>query len=131
VAIARDQLFIAFEPTLLEHVLRGGGQALADTPDFQAAAAHYPAESSTLSYQQSEQQAQTLYKMVKTGQLNKALSAKGDKGPDMSWLTKLIDPSKLPEFSVFAKYLAPAGGYGVADEDGITFTAFTLKKPEP
>ena len=70
--------------------------------------------------------------MIKSGQLGKALeAAKQPDGPDLSGLARAIDPDKLPEFSVFAKYLSQGGGFGVMDEDGVTFTQFTLKKPNP
>src|SRR5262249_42573615 len=41
-AIAKDTLFIAFEPTLLEQVLRGSGSTLADSAAFQSVVKDIP-----------------------------------------------------------------------------------------
>ena len=43
-------------------------------------------------------------------------------------IPKLINPDKLPDFSVFAKYLTLGGSYSVTDEDGLVATGFTLRK---
>ena len=70
--------------------------------------------------------------MIKSGQFEKALSgvaAAGGSG--VSKLGKLIDKDKLPDFSVFAKYLSQGGGYSVMEDDGMTFTNFTLRKSAP
>ena len=52
-AIAKDNLFIASEPALLESILRGGAATLADSPEFQAIAKQVPAKSSSLTYARS------------------------------------------------------------------------------
>jgi hypothetical protein len=44
---------------------------------------------------------------------------------------KLIDKDKLPDFSIFAKYLSQGGSYGVMEDDGLTITGFTLRKVNP
>jgi Protein of unknown function (DUF3352) len=129
VAIAQQHAFAATDPSLLEQVLRGGGPALADSPNFQDVARQVPDRVSTLSYAQPEEQARLLYEMVKTGQLQKALEgANMVGGPDVPKVDVLIDPEKLPEFSVFAKYLSPGGGFSLMDETGATLTRFTLRK---
>ncbi len=131
-AIAKDHLFAATDPSLLEQILRGGGPSLTDNPDFQALAKSYPAKSSMLSYQRPDESARVLYDMVKNGQFKQALDqarrAGGQGGPEMG---NLFDVNKLPEFSVFAKYLTQSGGYSEPDKDGFTFTQFALKKAQP
>ncbi len=126
-AIAKDTLYVASEPSLLESVIRGGGSALADSPEFQAVAKQIPARSSSLSYARSEEQARVTYDMIKSGDLEKQFKA-APNGPDVS---KVLDKSKVPDFSVFAKYLSPGGGFGLMEADGVTFTNFTLKKANP
>lgn len=129
VAIAQKHVFAATDPSLLEQVLRGGGPPLADTPAFQAVAKQFPDRSSTLSYSRPEEQARLLYDMVKNGQLQKFLEgANMVGGPDVPKVEVLVDPEKLPEFSVFSKYLSPGGGFGLMDEDGLSLTRFTLRK---
>jgi hypothetical protein len=137
VAIAKDNLFLTTDVTLLEQVLRGGGPTLGESPAFQAVAKFYPSQSSTLSFQRPEEQAKAFYDMVKSGQFKKAVdeaaknAPKDANNPDVGKAGDLIDPAKLPDFSVFAKYLAPGGGYGLGDEDGMSFTQFTIKKAAP
>jgi hypothetical protein len=70
--------------------------------------------------------------MVKSGQFEKALeNAAVAGGPDMSKISKIFDKERLPDFSIFAKYLSLGGGYGVTDDDGIIWTNFTLRKVNP
>jgi hypothetical protein len=134
VAVAKNTLFIATEPTLLEQVLRGGAAALADSRSFQAVAREVPGPVSILSYVRPDEQARLSYDMIKSGQFEKALqSAKtaGAGGPDVAKIGKLIDKDKLPDFSIFAKYLSQGGSYGVMEDDGLTITGFTLRKVNP
>jgi len=131
-AIAKNTLFVSSEPTFLEQVLRGGGTTLADSATFQAVAKEIPESTSSLSYTRPEEQARLSYDMIKSGQFEKALrSAAMAGGPDISNFGKLIDKDKLPDFSVFAKYLSQGGGYSLIDEDGLTWTGFTLRKANP
>lgn len=131
-AIAKDQLFLTTDATLLEQVLRAGGATLADDPAYQAVASHFPEKLSSLSYERPEEQARLLYEMAKNGRLSQSLDAArragGEQGDD---LKTLIDPAKLPEFSTFTKYLTQGGGFGMMDEDGALFTRFTLRKSNP
>jgi hypothetical protein len=127
-AIAKDTVFVATEPSLLETVLRGGGATLADNPEFQKVAKDIPTQTSTLTFAKSEEQARASYDMIKSGAFEKAFQNAPPGGPDMSWVAKLFNKDKLPEFSVFSKYLTQGGGYGVQDDDGAVFTGFTLRK---
>jgi hypothetical protein len=132
VTIAKNTLFLTSDPTLLEQVLRGGGPALADSAPFQAVAKEIPSQTSSLTYVRPEESARLSYEMIKSGQFEKALQgAAVAGGPDVSKLGKFFDKDKLPEFSVFAKYLSQGGGYSLMDDDGITITNFTLRKANP
>jgi hypothetical protein len=126
-ALAKDTLFIASDPALLESVLRGGGSSLADSPDFQAIAKQIPAKTSSLSYSRSDEAARASYDNIKSGDFEKQFKDTPN-APDLS---KLFDKSKLPDFSVFAKYLTGGGGFGLMEDDGVTFTNFTLRKGNP
>lgn len=131
VTIAKNTVFLATEPTLLEMVLRGG-PSLADTPGFQAVAKEIPPQSSSLSYVKPEESARVSYEMIKSGQFEKALAgAAVAGGPDVSKVGKLINKDKLPDFSVFTKYLSQGGGFAFQDEDGLTITNFSLRKTNP
>jgi hypothetical protein len=132
VTVFKNTLFVSSEPTLLEQVLRGGGPALADSPAFQAVAREMPTQSSSLSFVKPEESARLSYDMIKSGQFEKALAgAAAGAGPAVAKLGQIIDKDKLPEFSVFSKYLSAGGGYSVSEDDGMTFTSFTLRKSNP
>jgi hypothetical protein len=131
VAIAKGHLFIAAEPSLLEQILRGDGKGLTTNGDFRAVMKHCPSRTSLLVYQEPAQALLPLYNLFKSPQLTTLISTKGEeKVPDVSGPSDLIDTTKLPAFSVFAKYLTPVGGYGVMDEAGMTVSLFTLRKTE-
>jgi Protein of unknown function (DUF3352) len=129
VAIAKGNLFVATEPTFLEQVLRSGAPALADSPDFQAVAKKLPEKNSVLAFDRTEEQFKALYDMVKNGGLQKALDqANAGNGKDVK---NPIDPKKVPDFSIFAKYLGQGGSFGIMDEQGMTITSFILRKAAP
>jgi len=132
VAVAKNTVFVSSEPTLLEQVLRGGGPSLADSAEYRAVAKEIPEKVSSLSFVRPEEQARLSYDMVKSGQFEKALEqAAVAGGPDLGKLAKLIDKDKLPDFSIFAKYLSAGGGYGLQDEEGLNLTTFSLRKANP
>ncbi len=129
VAIAKGNLFISTEPTFLELALRSGGPALVDSPEYQAVAKKLPAKNSLISFDRTEEQARLLYNMVKGDGLQKALDqANANNGAKVK---NPIDPKKIPDFSVFAKYLGQGGTYGIQDEQGMTITSFMLHKEKP
>jgi hypothetical protein len=132
VAIAKETLFLSSDPTLLEQVLRGGGPALADSTAYQAVAREMPGKVSSLTYVRPDEQARITYDMIKSGQFEKALQgAAVAGGPDLSRFARLIDKEKLPDFSVFAKYLSQGGRYSEMNDDSVTITGFTLRKAKP
>jgi hypothetical protein len=133
VAIAKDTLFASTDPTFLEQVLRGG-PGLADSAAFQSVAKELPDRVSSMSYSRSDEQARLSYDMIKSGKFEKAIqnaAAAGNGGEAFAKLGKVFDKQKLPEFSVFAKYISPGGGYSVMEDDGLTLTGFTLRKTNP
>jgi hypothetical protein len=130
-AIAKDTLFIASEPALLESVLRGGAAPLSDNEDFLAFMKMVPSKTSTLSYGKPDESARAIYDSIKSGEFEKEAEkqAKNNaKAPDFS---KIFDKAKLPDFSVFAKYMSASGGFGLMEDDGVTFTNFSLRKGKP
>ncbi len=132
VAIAKDTLFVSSEPTLLELVLRGGGPGLADSAAFKAVAREMPSKVSSMSYVRPDEQARLTYDAIKSGQFEQALQgAAVAGGPDLSKAAKILAKEKMPDFSVFAKYLAQGGRYSESSEDGLSITAFSLRKAKP
>jgi hypothetical protein len=132
VAIAKNTLFISSEQTLLEQVLRGGGPSLADNPVYRSVAKEMPGKVSSFTFVRPDEQARITYDMIKSGQFEKALQgAAVAGGPDLARFSKFIDKTRMPEFSVFAKYLAQGGRYSESSEDGLTITNFQLRKTKP
>ncbi len=133
VTIAKNTLFASSDASLLEQILRGGGAGLADSSAFQSALKEMPEKVSSLSYVKPEESARVSYDMIKSGQFEKAMkgAAQAGGGPNVGNFGEVINKDKLPEFSVFAKYLSSGGGYSVSEEDGMVMTNFTLRKQKP
>lgn len=129
IAIAKGYLFATGRAPLLEQILRGGGSSLADDAQFQSVASKFPDQVSTFAYNRPEEQARAVYNTVTSGQFQEALDLAGNAGgaevPDLS---ELIDVEKIPEFSVFAKYLTQGGSYSVMEDDGLMIIQFSLPK---
>ena len=130
-ALAKDYLFVTNAPALLEQVIRGGSAPLADSQPFLDATKGIPAKSSTLSFSRAEEQARASYEMIKNGDFEKALQQAGGANAPKVKLSEVFDVNKLPDFSVFTKYLSNAAGFGVSNEDGVLFTGFSLRKSNP
>jgi hypothetical protein len=133
-AIAKDTLFLTTDTTLLEQILRPGVVPLAESATYQTVAKEIPSKVSGMTFVKPDEQARLSYDMLKSGQFEKAIlqgmaaSRGGQAPPD---LPKIINPEKLPDFSVFAKYLTLGGSYSVTDDDGLVATGFTLRKNNP
>ena len=131
-AVAKDTLFVTTDTTLLEQVLRPGNPTLADSTAFQSVAKEYPEKASGLSYVRPDESARLSYDLVKSGKFESAIKqAAAGRGRDLPDLGKIIPADKLPDFSVFAKYLSLGGGFSSMDDDGFTLTGFTLRRPGP
>jgi hypothetical protein len=133
-AVAKDTLFLTTDTTLLEQVLRPGNAPLADSSGYQSIAKEFPEKISGFTYVRPDESARLSYDMIKSGQFAKvfqqmaAQGAQGRGGRDVPDLSKVIPGEKLPDFSVFAKYLSLGGGSSVMDDDGFTMTGFTLRR---
>ncbi|MDR3620657.1 MAG: hypothetical protein P4L85_14995 [Paludisphaera borealis] len=134
VAVAKDTVYLTTDATLLEQVLRPGVVPLAESSAFQTVSKEFPEKISGLTFVRPDEQARLSYDMLKSGQFEKAIQqamAASRQGRDVPEIPKLIDPAKLPDFDVFAKYLTLGGSYSVMDEDGFTQTGFSLRKANP
>ena len=86
-----------------------------------------------MTYVRPDESARLSYDLVKSGQFEKAIqqATAGPRRREIPDLGKLIPGDKLPDFSVFAKYLSLGGGFSIMDDDGFTMTGFTLRRPGP
>jgi hypothetical protein len=133
-AIAKDTFFVTTDTTLLEQVLRPGNATLLDSAAFQTVAKEIPEKASGMTYVRPDEQARLSYDLLKSGQFAKALeqaNAAGRAGREVPDLAKLIPSEKLPDFSLFSKYLSLGGSFSVMDDDGFIMTGFTLRKTNP
>ncbi|AMV37551.1 hypothetical protein [Planctomyces sp. SH-PL62] len=134
VAVAKDSLLITTDATLLEQVLRPGVVPLAESADYQTVAKHMPEKVSGMTFVRPDEQARLTYDMLKGGRFEEAVKqgmAASRPGQPLPEIPQLIDPAKLPDFEVFAKYLTLGGSYSVMDDDGFTQTGFSLRKANP
>jgi hypothetical protein len=133
-AVAKDTLFMTTDTTLLEQVLRPGAATLADSTTYQNVAKEFPDKVSGVSYIRPDESARLTYDLIKNGQFEKAIqqaAAARPGGREVPSLKKLIPTEKLPDFSVFVKYLSLGGSYSLMDDDGFTLTGFTLRRSSP
>jgi hypothetical protein len=134
IAVAKDTLFVTTDTTLLEQVLRPGNAPLAESSAYQTVAKEFPEKASALSYVRPDESARLSYDLVKSGQFEKAVQqglAARAQGREVPNLGKLIPVEKLPDFSLFAKYLSLGGGSSIMDDDGFTMTGFSLRRANP
>ena len=135
-AIAKETFFVTTDTTLLEQVLRPGNAMLSENAGFQSVIKEIPERVSGMSFARPDESARLTYDLVKSGQIDKAIQQAlgGVRGPQQQQLPpvgKVLATEKLPDFSVFAKYLSVRGSYSVMDDDGFTMTGFTLRRSGP
>lgn len=134
VAVAKDALFMTTDTTLLEQVLRPGVTPLSESPEFQTVLKELPEKFSGMTFVKPDEQARITYDMFKSGRFEQAVKqgmAASRQGQPVPEIPQLVDPAKLPDFEVFAKYLTLGGSYSVMDDDGLTQTGFSLRKATP
>ena len=120
--VANSQLMIAIGGNQLEQALRNDDDVrpLAESDDFKAVSAHFPDGALAVTFSRPAEQYRRLYDMLRDGDA-------AENFPGMEDLFSKIDFSKLPSFEVIEKYMAPAGGYWVGDENGVLMQQFSLK----
>lgn len=69
-----------------------------------------------------------LYDLAQADDTKSLLARQADGNQFFGRVDKAMKDNPLPPFSVFAKYLAPAGAMMVNDETGFHYTGFTLKR---
>ncbi len=102
---------------MLEDVLRGtnGDNSLVDSEEYKAISAHFPRETSIISYQKQEDQIKMMYTLAKSGVLSQFIPQ--------------LDFTSLPDFDLIKKYFSTTGSYAIPDERGALLVSFTpLKK---
>ena len=133
-AIAKETFFVTTDTTLLEQVLRPGNTQLSENAGFQSVVKEIPERVSGMTFMRPDESARLTYDLIKSGQIDKAIQqAMGGRGPQQQIppIGKILATEKLPDFSIFVKYLSVRGSYSIMDDDGFTMTGFTLKRSGP
>jgi hypothetical protein len=122
VTVANNQLLIGIGGMQLEQAVRNDSdlRPLSESEDFKAVAEHFADGALAVTFARPAEQYRGLYDMLRNGEA-------ADSFPGMDELFEKIDFSKLPEYDVIAKYLAPGGGYWVGDENGVMMQSYSLK----
>jgi hypothetical protein len=119
--VANNQLLIGIGGAQLEQAVRNADdlKPLSESEDFQAIAEHFEEGALVVTFTRPAEQYRRLYEMLRDGEA-------ADSFPGMDELFSKIDFSKLPPFEAVEKYLAPAGGYWIGDENGVFMNTFSL-----
>jgi len=120
--VAKNMLLIGVGDTLLEQTLRDDSDAkpLSETESFKAVAEHFQPGALAVTYTHPAGQYRSLYDMLKNGKA-------AENFPGMDELLQRVDFSRLPSFDVIEKYMAPAGGSWIGDENVVLMEQFTLE----
>ena len=108
--------------TLVEQALRNDNdiRPLAETESYQKIAEHFQPGALAVTYTHPAAQYKSLYDLLKSGNA-------ADNFPGMDEIFERIDFTRLPSFDVIEKYMAPAGGSWVGDDNGVLMEQFSLK----
>ncbi|MFN9717479.1 MAG: hypothetical protein ACK58L_02230, partial [Planctomycetota bacterium] len=119
--VANGQLLIGLGGVQLEQAVRNADDVrpLSETEDFQAISQHFAENSVAVTFSRPAETYRSLYEKLQTG-------AAAEMFPGADDFFSRIDFSKLPSFEVIEKYMAPAGGHWVSDENGTMMEAYSL-----
>lgn len=133
IAVANDYLMIATNVRLLEKVLRPASdqESLAQSLDYRLVARQFPENPSWIGFSRPELEMRALYESIRSGQFQEQMAPMALFFPQLLAVINAIDGSKLPEFDVVRRYLAPGGSYMVTGDSGMHFVGFSLRKEAP
>ncbi len=120
--VANGAFLIAVGETIMEQVLRDDDdvRSLGESDDFRRIAQHFPSEVVAVNFARPAEQYRSLYELLQNGNVT-------DHFPGMDEIFADIDFTTLPPFESISKYLTPAGGFTVADENGYVSEGFSLR----
>ncbi|HUP81778.1 MAG TPA: hypothetical protein VM260_24725, partial [Pirellula sp.] len=85
-------------------------------------------ETSIMAYQRPEESLRLFYDLANDSENINRMEAVAANNPFLSALVIALKSRSLPSFEVIAKYLAPSGGFVVEEEDGLHYTAFSMRR---
>jgi hypothetical protein len=85
-------------------------------------------ETSIMSYQRPEESLRLFYDLASDSENISRLENVSANNPFFTALVTALKGRNLPPFEVISKYLAPSGAFVVEEEDGLHYTAFSLRR---
>ena len=85
-------------------------------------------ETSIMSYQRPEESLRLFYDLASDPENISRLEGVSANNPFFTALVAALKGKNLPSFDVISKYLAPSGAFVVEEEDGLHYTAFSLRR---
>lgn len=86
------------------------------------------AETSVMAYQRPEESLRLFYDLAVNPDNITSLESMAENNPFFTALVTALRSKQLPPFEEIAKYLAPSGAFLVEEENGLHYTAFSLKR---
>jgi len=85
-------------------------------------------ETSIVFYQRPEESLRLFYDLANDPENVNRLEQMATNNPFFSSLVAALKSRQLPPFEVIAKYMAPSGAFVTEEEDGLHYTAFSLRR---
>ena len=85
-------------------------------------------ETSIMAYQRPEESLKLFYDLASDDDNIARLESVSENNPFFAALVAALKGKRLPPFEVIAKYLAPSGAFVVEEEDGLHYTAFSIRR---
>jgi hypothetical protein len=85
-------------------------------------------EFSIMSYQRPDEQLRLFYELAKEPNNVARLEEIGENNPFFGALVAALKSRELPPFEQLSKYMVPTGAFVMEEEDGLHYTAFSLKR---
>ena len=135
-AIVGDDLLASDSIDSIEQAIRtlsSGDDLLSDAIEYKLVRDRIKAqlrdkETSIMAYQRPEESLRLFYDLANDSENINRLEAVAANNPFLSALVTALKSRSLPSFEVIAKYLAPSGGFVVEEEDGLHYTAFSMRR---
>ena len=114
-------------------VFEGGEDLLADSIEYKLIRDKIKeqlkgAEFSTMAYQRPDEQLRLFYDMASDPKNIERMEEMSANNPIFTALVAALKGRKLPPFEKISKYMVPSGAFLTEEENGLHYTAFSLKR---
>ncbi|MFN7875785.1 MAG: hypothetical protein ACK5PB_10735, partial [Pirellula sp.] len=114
-------------------VYEGGEDLLADSIEYKLIRDKIKeqlkgAEFSTMAYQRPDEQLRLFYDMASDPKNIERMEEMSANNPIFTALVAALKGRKLPPFEKISKYMVPSGAFLTEEENGLHYTAFSLKR---